>query len=55
MEEAPLTVCSPECLRRLADTHAEHEADFAARLFGEQGANLVLLPPPEEASPEQDA
>ena len=55
MEATPLHVCSPECLRRLADTHSQNEADFAARVLGdEQPSNLVLLPPPEEGEPEQD-
>ena len=53
MEGAPLHVCSPECLRRLANTHAEQEADFAARVFGDPPTNLVLLPPPEDAAPER--
>jgi hypothetical protein len=53
MEETPLNVCSPECLRELAKKHAEHEADFAARVLGDkEPSNLVLLPRPEDAEPE---
>jgi hypothetical protein len=51
MDGNSLHVCSPECLRRLANTHAEHEAEFAARVFGDEPTNLVLLPPPEDAAP----
>jgi hypothetical protein len=50
MEERPLNVCSPECLRELANRHAQHEADFAARVLGdERPPNLVVLPRPEDA------
>jgi hypothetical protein len=52
MEGSPLHVCSPECLGRLANMHAEQEADFAARIFGDEPTNLFLLPPPEDAASE---
>ena len=52
LESTPMHICSPECLRQLADRHAEHEADFAARVLGdERPPKLVVLPPPKDAGP----